>query len=273
MDRLIKILKKLYKFSNSWVGTIIIVLLIIFFVAQAFVIPSGSMKNTLLIGDYLFVKKFKYGIPGPTIPWIEVPVTPVGYNKLIEGDRPKRGDVVVFRYPHNKKVYYVKRVMAITGDRLFVKDKNLYLRPKDSDSYIKTHYNSKDIVTVDGELWVKNPYQRFYPHIHHDNHILHIGNAIKYVDEKGQVILFEYGINELTNVFAYDKYKYMPIGKDQYFVMGDNRDNSSDSRFWGTVPDKYIVGTPWFVYFSIDEHNYRIRWNRMFKSLQTLQDK
>ena len=65
---------KLYHFSNSWTGTLIIVLLVIFFVAQAFKIPSGSMKNTLLIGDFLFVKKFAYGVPVPHIPWLEIPV-------------------------------------------------------------------------------------------------------------------------------------------------------------------------------------------------------
>ena len=69
-------LKKIYNWSSSWTGTIVIVLTIIFFVAQAFVIPSGSMKNTLLIGDMLFVKKFSYGVPTPTIPWIEVKVLP-----------------------------------------------------------------------------------------------------------------------------------------------------------------------------------------------------
>ncbi len=89
-------LKKIYNWSSSWTGTIVIVLTIIFFVAQAFVIPSGSMKNTLLIGDMLFVKKFAYGVPTPTIPWIEVKVLPdfKGNGHLIEGERPKRGDIV-----------------------------------------------------------------------------------------------------------------------------------------------------------------------------------
>ena len=102
-------LKKIYNWSSSWTGTIVIVLTIIFFVAQAFVIPSGSMKNTLLIGDMLFVKKFSYGVPSPTIPWIEVKVLPdfKGNGHLIEGERPKRGDIVVFRYPHNPDIHYV----------------------------------------------------------------------------------------------------------------------------------------------------------------------
>ena len=94
-----KILAKLYKFCSSWTGTFIIVFIVIFFIAQAFVIPSGSMKNTLLVGDFLFAKKFVYGIPTPHIPWLEIPVLPDFNNNghLIEGNRPKRGEIVIFR--------------------------------------------------------------------------------------------------------------------------------------------------------------------------------
>ena len=83
---------KLYHFSNSWTGTLIIVLMVIFFVAQAFVIPSGSMKNTLLVGDYLFVKKYVYGIPTPHITWLEIPVwfDSDGDGHIIKGEGPKR---------------------------------------------------------------------------------------------------------------------------------------------------------------------------------------
>ena len=122
-------LKKLYGWSSSWTGTIVIVLGIIFFVAQAFVIPSGSMKNSLLIGDMLFVKKFSYGIPTPRIPWLEVKVLP-DFNDnghLIEGPRPKRGDIVVFRYPKNETIHYVKRAVATGGDLIAIKDKHLLL--------------------------------------------------------------------------------------------------------------------------------------------------
>ena len=100
-------LLKLYKFSNSWTGTVIIVLLVIFFVAQAFVIPSGSMIRTLLIGDHLFVKKFAYGVPTPHIPFLEIPLVPNHDGHLIEGERPKRGDIVIFRYPLDEKVHFV----------------------------------------------------------------------------------------------------------------------------------------------------------------------
>ncbi len=86
---------KAYRFSSSWTGTVIIVLFLIFFVIQSFVIPSGSMKNTLLIGDFLFAQKFVYGVPIPKIPWIELPIVPDFNNNghLIEGDKPEKGGI------------------------------------------------------------------------------------------------------------------------------------------------------------------------------------
>ncbi len=243
-------LKKLYEFSNTWTGTIIIVLLVIFFVAQAFVIPSGSMKRTLLIGDHLFVKKFAYGIPIPHIPWIEVPVFPdiFGNGHLIEGEKPKRGDIVVFRYPNNPSIHYVKRCVAVGGDYIAVHKKDLYLRPHEGDEYIKKHYDKRDIVEIEGKLWVKNPYRRIYPGIQNDP-------AVKF----GALVPLE--------IFEFPPYR-VPDG--EFFMMGDNRDHSNDSRFWGPVPYRLIVGKPWFVYFSWDK-NYKIRWNRIGRLVDTLQ--
>ena len=124
-----KNLIKLYNFSGTWTGTIIIVLFLIFFVAQSFVIPSGSMKRTLLIGDFLFAKKFSYGIPIPHLPWAEVPVLPDfnGDGHLIAGPHPKRGDIVIFRYPKNNKIHYVKRCVATGGDELIYLPKQLLI--------------------------------------------------------------------------------------------------------------------------------------------------
>ena len=157
-------LVKLYNFSSSWTGTIIIVLFLIFFVIQAFVIPSGSMISTLRVGDMLFVKKFSYGIPIPRLPWIEVKVLP-DFNDnghLVEGDRPKRGDIVVFRYPHEETLHYVKRCVAVGGDIVFLKDKNLYLHPHEGNEYVKANYVGFDIVELDNKLWIKNPYQKVH---------------------------------------------------------------------------------------------------------------
>ena len=227
-------LKKIYNWSSSWTGTIVIVLGIIFFVAQAFVIPSGSMKNTLLIGDMLFVKKYAYGIPTPRIPWLEIKVLPDfnGNGHLIEGERPKRGDIVVFRYPKNEDIHYVKRAVATSGDIVKIKDKILYLHPKEGNEFVKANYSKEDIFDDGEKLWIVNPYAKEHPGIHNDKNIVNNG-------------LYP---SELFNTPA------IIIPEDETFMMGDNRDHSNDSRFWGTVPYKDIVGTPWFIYFSWNEN-------------------
>ncbi len=229
-------LTKAYDFSNSWVGTIIIVLLVIFFFAQAFVIPSGSMKNTLLEGDHLLVKKFSYGIPTPHIPWLEVPVLPDfdGDGHLFRGDMPKRGDIVVFRFPKNPKIHYVKRLVATGGDVVMFRGKNFYLKPKEGDEFVKENYMPDQIVELNGELWVANPYRPHHPGI----------NSHEFVHTIG--------------LFPDQVYSYGPtrVPKDQFFMVGDNRDHSNDSRFWGSVSYKYIVGKPWFIYFSWENRSY-----------------
>ena len=244
-------LNKIYKWSSSWTGTIVIVLGIIFFIAQAFVIPSGSMKNTLLIGDMLFVKKFAYGIPTPRIPWLEIKVLPDfnGNGHLIEGDRPKRGDIVVFRYPKNENIHYVKRAVATGGDIVKIKDKILYLHPKEGNEFVKANYSKEDISDDGEKLWIVNPYAKEHPGIHNDKNVINNG-------------LYP---SELFNMPA------TLVPEDETFMMGDNRDHSNDSRFWGTVPYKDIVGTPWFIYFSWDD-NKEIRWNRVLKTVKMLEE-
>ncbi|MEA3290580.1 MAG: signal peptidase I [Campylobacterota bacterium] len=247
MDRI----KKLYHWSGTWTGTIVIVLGIIFFLAQAFVIPSGSMKNSLLIGDMLFVKKFSYGIPTPRIPWLEVQVFP-DFNDnghLIEGDRPQRGDIVIFRYPHNEKIHYVKRCVATSGDIVAYRDKKLLLHPKEGNEYVINQYKGYNILSLGDRLFVEDPYRKDHPGIHNDPDVT------------------DGGINQ-AKLFNMAPVK---IPEDEYFMMGDNRDHSNDSRFWGTVPYKYIVGTPWFIYFSWDE-NKKIRWDRVFQTPAQLED-
>ena len=243
-------LKKLYDWSSSWTGTIIIVLGVIFFVAQAFVIPSGSMKNSLLVGDMLFVKKFAYGIPTPRLPWLEVKVLPDfnGNGHLIEGSKPQRGDIVVFRYPHNEKIHYVKRCVATGGDIITLKDKKLLLHPAQGNEYVMKHYKGYHLVTIDNKIFVVDPYRKEHPGIHNDPSV--VPDTTPYV--------------QLFNVNP------TIVPKGEYFMMGDNRDHSNDSRFWGTVKYKFIVGTPWFVYFSWDK-NKNIRWDRVFQTPSSLE--
>jgi len=240
---------KTYKFSNSWTGTIIIVLFIIFFVAQAFRIPSGSMKDSLLIGDHLFAKKFAYGISMPHIPFIEMSIMPWSDKlRLVDGDTPKRGDIVIFRYPHNIKMHFVKRCVALPGDELFVLKKDLYVHHREGDEWIKKEFAGYEIMDFAGKLWVKNPYMKEHPGIHHDDKIVNNGR------------------------YPMPIFNFAPVKveEDHYFMMGDNRDHSNDSRFWGSVPYDNIEGTPWFVYFSIDD-NWEIRWDRVGKTPKDLE--
>jgi signal peptidase I len=237
-------LKKSYKFSNSWTGTIIIVLFVIFFIAQAFRIPSGSMKDSLLIGDHLFAKKFAYGISMPHIPFLEISIMPWSDKlRLVDGDTPKRGDIVIFRYPNNPKQHFVKRCVGLPGDEIAVRNKDLYIHYREGNEWIKENYKGFETIESDGKIWVKNPYTKAHPGIHHDERI--VNNGI-YPEQ-----LFNFGPIE--------------VEKDTYFMMGDNRDHSNDSRFWGAVPYDNIEGTPWFVYFSIDK-NWEIRWDRVGKT-------
>ncbi len=249
-DKVIHFAGKAYRFSNSWTGTVIIVLFIIFFVAQAFRIPSGSMKDSLLIGDHLFAKKFAYGIPTPHLPFLEIPLVPGTDGHIYDGDTPKRGDIVIFRYPQNKQLHYVKRCVGLPGDELFVLNKDLYLHPSEGDNYIVEHYPDAEIIIFAGKKWVKAPYQKDHPGIHHDEKIINDGH-------------YPMPIFNMAPV---------RVPEDNYFMMGDNRDHSNDSRFWGPVPYGLVEGTPWFIYFSMDD-DYEIRWDRLGKTPTDLEQK
>ena len=267
-------LKKLYDFSNSWPGTIIIVLLVIFFIAQAFVIPSGSMKRTLLIGDHLFVKKFAYGVPIPHIPWIEKAVLP-DFNDnghLIAGEGPKRGDIVVFRFPVNEKIHYVKRCFAVGGDEIIVIDGKIFLRPSEGDKYIKENYPKEKIITLQNRLWVKNPMSHKFPGIHYgakSNSAFDIlaARLLNGASIDMQPVMVE-GLPKYISLNFNAFYKKVENG--HYYMIGDNRDNSNDSRFWGSVDYRLVVGKPWFIYFSWDE-NREIRWDRVGRIISDLE--
>ena len=239
-----KVIHKAYKFSNTWTGTIFIVLFVIFFIAQAFRIPSGSMKDSLLIGDHLFAKKFAYGVSMPHIPFLEMSIMPWSDKlRLIDGDTPERGDIVIFRYPQNPKQHFVKRCVALPGDELFVAKKDLYVHHREGDEWIKENFKDFETILFSGKLWVKNPYMKEHPGIHHDDKITNNGSYP-------------------MALFYFNPIK---VNEDNYFMMGDNRDHSNDSRFWGAVPYDNIEGTPWFIYFSVD-HNWEIRWDRVGKT-------
>ncbi len=256
--------KKLYAFSSTWTGTIIIVLFLIFFVAQSFVIPSGSMKRTQLIGDFLFAKKFSYGIPTPHLPWLEIPILPDfnGNGHLIEGPRPQREDIVIFRYPKNEKIHYVKRCVAVGGDEILYANKKLLIHFHEGDAYIKAHYPAKKIKSLQGKLWVENPYMEKYPGIQYVPEGMNIFevllNYYLYNKKIDVTPMYVEGLDapgyEIKGSIVNALYAKVP--EDHFYMIGDNRDNSNDSRFWGPVPYRLIVGKPWLIYMSIEHRSY-----------------
>jgi signal peptidase I len=256
-------LNKLYKFSTSWTGTIIIVLLFVFFIAQSFVIPSGSMKRTLLIGDFLFAKKFSYGISTPEIPIIGLKIFPDinGNGHLIEGERPKRGDIVIFYVPTNKRDHFVKRCVAVGEDEIIYYDKHLLIHFHEGDEYIKKNYPKDKIVEVMGKLWVDNPYMDKFPGIqylpeYNANSFLLMLFRSDEVDMRPIYIRGLKGAKVFGNGSSPINAFYKKVEKDNFYMIGDNRDNSEDSRFWGSVPYSLIIGKPWFIYFSLEYRSY-----------------
>ena len=250
MEEQVSTWTKLVNFWNSWTGTFVVVFFVIFFIAQAFMIPTSSMVTTMLIGDGLFGKKFVYGMPIPRIPWLEIPILP-DFNDnghLWEGERPQRGDIVIFRYPHEEKVHYVKRCVGIGGDLVMVRDKHLIIKPHEGNDFVLANYPKENIIEIGGAYWVIDPYREAHPGIHNDFSI------------------------QNQNIYPQQIFNFGPVEvpQDEYFMVGDNRDHSNDSRYWGSVAYKYIVGQPWFIYFSIDD-DYSIRWNRMFRTVDSIE--
>ncbi|NEW59872.1 signal peptidase I [Sulfurovum sp. bin170] len=276
-----RFLKAFHRFSSTWTGTIIIVLFLIFFVIQSFVIPSGSMKRTMHIGDFLFAKKFSYGITIPTLPWLQIPIVP-DFNDnghLIEGDKPQREDIVIFLFPDDNKIHYVKRCIATGGDEIVYQDKHLYIHFSEGDEYITKNYPANKIKKFNGKLWVDNPYMDKFPGIQYepDNHERIFRLLMRgYVYGTDGIDMSPIYVKELDGEVLRVNEKpanalYKKVEKGNYYMVGDNRDNSNDSRFWGSVPYKLIIGKPWFIYMSIDWDSYKIRWDRVGTFVEDLQ--
>lgn len=278
VNKILKAFGVFYRFSATWKGTIIIVLFVVFFIAQAFVIPSRSMANTLFEGDLLFAKKFSYGIPIPRIPWINIPILPDFNNNghLIEGKRPKRGEIVIFIPPHLSNTYFVKRTFAVGGDEVIMAKDGLYLRPFEGDSYIDEHFSNFDTKIFFGKRFIHDPFLKQYKGVHYRDDNLAYNLLLKVAQNaKGAMSVYK---DENGEYFLYHK-----VDDDNFYMIGDNRDRSEDSRFWGSVPYSNIIGTPWVIYLSINLRNsegvsenpldiYRIRWDRMFKGLKGIEE-
>jgi signal peptidase I len=195
-------------FTGEWAVTIIILLFATTSALQAFIIPTGSMENTLLVGDHLIVDKLVYS-----------PADSVSSHVLPYHD-VRRGDVIVFRYPLDIKVTYVKRAIGIPGDHIRLAHKHLILNGQPVDEPYAFHLAGNYMAYRD-EFPAAAPFENLRP--------------------QASAMLANYVVNgELI----------VPPGF--IFAMGDNRENSDDSRFWGLVPRENIVGTPLVVYWSFD---------------------
>lgn len=195
----------------------LIVLVIRGFLVEPFKIPSGSMLPTLEVGDFILVNKFSYGIRSP-----------LGYKKLVDFGSPERGDVIVFRYPEDPSIDYIKRVIGTPGDRVTYRNHKLFI----NGEFIKT-----DLVSD----YEKD--RNFYDLVENLPGISHH-------------ILINKGGSFIPNVDDL----IIPEGK--YFVMGDNRDNSRDSRYWGFVPDANLKGRAFFIWFSWED-GFNFKWSRI----------
>jgi len=210
------------EYARSFFPVILAVLVLRSFLVEPFRIPSGSMMPTLLAGDFILVNKYTYGIRLPVL-----------NSKVVELGNPERGDVVVFRYPKNPSVDYIKRVVGLPGDTISYFGKQLY---------------------INGELAKQNglgPYTA-------TGEGLYMTGADLREEQLGKAeheILIMRGRNSKEGEFI--------VPEGHYFVMGDNRDNSNDSRFWGFVPDENIVGRAFMIWMNWDSVQNRVSWERI----------
>lgn len=180
---------------------LVLALFIRTFIVQAFKIPSGSMMNTLLVGDHILVNKFIYGVKIPFVDRILFPVKD-----------PKAGDIIVFKFPKDPKKDFIKRVVGVEGDFVEIKDKNVYVN----------------------DVLQEEKYA-----VHMDNNIIPSGLSPR------------------------DNFGPVKVPQRSLFVMGDNRDNSYDGRFWGFVDLSAVKGKAFMIYWSWDREEFNVRWKRI----------
>ncbi len=217
--------KPVIKTNMEWANTVyfagFVASIVMFFFVQAFKIPSASMQNTLLIGDHLFVNKAAYGF--------RVPFTQI---RFLEFNKIKKGDIIVFTFPAETKDQincggyqygrdYVKRVIALAGEKVEIKNAQLYVNDQLIPNQGYEIYEPVERLATNNHI-SQDVYQKLW-----ENRVLEHELGISLRDNFGPVI----------------------VPEGQFFAMGDNRDNSCDSRFWGPVPRKNIKGTVWFIHW------------------------
>ncbi|MBI4997803.1 MAG: signal peptidase I [Rhodocyclales bacterium] len=215
------------EYGASFFPVILAVFFLRSFLVEPFKIPSGSMIPTLLVGDFILVNKYTYGIRIPVL-----------NKKILELNSPQRGDVVVFRYPVDPSLDYIKRVVGLPGDKIEYRNKRLTIngqtvamRPNgDFLDKEKLYYTPRFVETIGGvehDALVEDEAPPFVPHV------------------------FQYPQRDKC---LYNSEGFVcEVPAAHYFMMGDNRDNSQDSRVWGFVPDENLVGKAFFIWFNFGD--------------------
>nr|CBI79076.1 Signal peptidase I [Bartonella sp. AR 15-3] len=215
---------------------------------QPFTIPSGSMRPTLLVGDYLFVSKYAYGYSRFSIPF-----SPPIFSGRIWASQPKRGDVLVFRLPSNPDIDYIKRVIGLPGDRVQVRQSVIYINGEAVQRQFMGKIDDPDVTEVSRPV---------------DVYRETMSNGVSY------------DTLNLGFIPPVDDTKVFEVPPGHYFVMGDNRDNSDDSRLSvGYVPDENLIGRANLIFFSISNGSsawqiwrwpFDVRWDRLFSFIDAM---
>lgn len=211
------------EYARSFFPILLIVFLLRSFLYEPFRIPSPSLEPTLLTGDFILVNKYDYGIRIPILG-----------KKLLSISQPKRGDIMVFRWPPNRSVNFIKRVIGLPGDHISYIDKVLY---------------------VNGEKIEQQALKNLFTEYE-------AGTKLLTIEKQEDLLGVKHHIYVNPDKYASD-YQDIVVPDGMYFVMGDNRDDSADSRYWGFVPDENILGRAVFVWMSWNNIKTNIRWNRI----------
>ncbi|MGI0152283.1 signal peptidase I [Pseudidiomarina sp. WS423] len=231
---------RLAEFAQSVFPVLFVILILRSFIFEPFRIPSASMMPTMLAGDFILVQKFSYSLRDP-----------IFRTELMKTGTPQRGDIAVFKYPGNPQLDYIKRIIGTPGDRIIYRNKTLYLEPacvEQSSECPQMQVIERD-VTAQDEVY----FSRSTP-------------LVRYQEQLGNVtheILIDPTIAPRTPYF-YQQEGTAPdewiVPEGHYFFMGDNRDNSEDSRYWGFVPEHYLVGRATFIWMSFEMDRSRNSW-------------
>jgi signal peptidase I len=209
-------------YAYAFFPVLLLVFLLRSFLYEPFRIPSGSLRPTLLIGDFILVNKYIWGVRLPVI-----------HKKIVEINSPKRGDIIVFRFPPKPSVDFIKRVIGLPGDKISYINKTLYVNGKEIPQDFKQY-------VIDDEERVGE----------------------RMLEKQENLLGVKHAIYQNAERQSYDFHNII-VPQGMYFVMGDNRDDSADSRFWGFVPDDNIVGKASLVWMSWSSSQHNIRWGRI----------